>query len=114
MIQLEQSLCEEIVKILEDKKAENISIINVSKKSILADFLIVASAQSSRQLYSTAEHIGIALKAKQIIPTVDGKPPCDWVVVDGGSIIVHLFKPEARAYYNIEKMWNLDIKDTNS
>ena len=76
-----------------------------------ADYLLIASAQSSRQLYAIAEHIGIELKRQGIIPIVDGTPPTDWVVVDAGDIIVHLFRPEARDFYNLEKMWGSIMSD---
>lgn len=104
-----QDLCEQIIKILDEKKAEHIKLIDVSKKSVIADFFIIASANSSRQLYAVAEHISIFLKQSRIIPVIDGKPPSDWIVVDGGPIIIHLFRPEAREYYNLEKMWNTNV-----
>jgi ribosome-associated protein len=104
-----QELCEQIVQILDEKKAEHIKVIDVSKKSVIADFFIIASAQSSRQLYALAEHISIFLKQSKIIPVIDGTPPSDWVVVDGGDVIIHLFRKEARDYYNLEKMWNSHV-----
>ncbi len=105
MVVSTESLKEQLIALLDDKKAEHVSVINLQKKSILADYLLIASAQSSRQLYAIAEHIGIELKRQGIIPIVDGAPPTDWVVVDAGDIIVHLFRPEARDFYNLEKMW---------
>ena len=105
MVVSTESLKEQLIALLDDKKAEHVSVIDLQKKSILADYLLIASAQSSRQLYAIAEHIGIELKRQCIIPIVDGTPPTDWVVVDAGDIIVHLFRPEARDFYNLEKMW---------
>lgn len=104
-----QALCEKIIEILDEKKAENIKLIDVSQKSVIADFFIIASANSSRQLYALAEHISIFLKQEKIIPMIDGAPPSDWMVVDGGAVIIHLFRPEAREYYNLEKMWNTEV-----
>lgn len=104
-----ESLKDRLIAILDDKKAEHIRVIDLKEKSILADYLLIASAQSSRQLYALAEHLGIELKQHGILPIVDGKPPADWVVVDAGDIIVHLFRPEARAFYNLEKMWSTTI-----
>lgn len=106
MVESTESLKDQLMAILDDKKAEHISVVDLHDKSILADYLLIASAQSSRQLYAIAEHIGIELKKHGILPIVDGNPPTDWVVVDAGDIIVHLFRPEARAFYNLEKMWS--------
>jgi len=109
MVVSTESLKEQLIALLDDKKAEQVSIIDLQKKSILADYLLIASAQSSRQLYAIAEHIGIELKRQGIMPIIDGTPPTDWVVVDAGDIIVHLFRPEARTFYNLEKMWSTII-----
>ncbi len=109
MVESTESLKDRLIAILDDKKAEQVSVIDLQKKSILADYLLIASAQSSRQLYAIAEHIGIELKRQGVLPIIDGKPPTDWVVVDAGDIIVHLFRPEARAFYNLEKMWSTII-----
>jgi ribosome-associated protein len=109
MVESTESLKDRLIAILDDKKAEHISVIDLKEKSILADYLLIASAQSSRQLYALAEHLGIELKQQGILPIIDGKPPTDWVVVDAGDIIVHLFRPEARAFYNLEKMWSTTI-----
>ncbi len=106
MVESTQSLKDRLIAVLDDKKAEQVNIIDLNKKSILADYLIIASAQSSRQLYALAQHLSIELKKHGITPIVDGTPPTDWVVVDAGDIIVHLFRPEARAFYNLEKMWS--------
>ena len=113
MVESSESLKDQLIAILDDKKAEGIKVIDLHKKSILADFLIIASAQSSRQLYSMAENIGIALKARGIMPVIDGTPPTDWVVVDAGDVIVHLFRPEARTFYNLEKMWGAIVSEIN-
>jgi ribosome-associated protein len=106
MVESTESLKDRLISILDDKKAEHISVIDLQKKSILADYLLIASAQSSRQLHALAEHLGIELKRQGIMPIIDGKPPTDWIVVDAGDIIVHLFRPEAREFYNLEKMWS--------
>lgn len=113
MIESSESLKDQIISILDDKKAESIKIIDLHKKSILADYLVVASAQSSRQLYSMAENLSIALKDQGITPVIDGTPPTDWVVVDAGDVIVHLFRPEARSFYNLEKMWGAVVPENH-
>ncbi|MCE2716518.1 MAG: ribosome silencing factor [Pseudomonadota bacterium] len=106
-----ESLKNRLLNILDDKKAEHIQVIDLHKKSIIADYMIIATAQSSRQLYAIAEHIAIELKHHGIIPIIDGAPPTDWVVVDAGDIIIHLFRPEARTFYNLEKMWGTVIPE---
>jgi len=106
-----ESLKNQLVDLLNEKKAEQISVISLNGKSILADYLIIASAQSSRQLFALAEHLSIALKKQGILPVIDGIPPTDWVVVDAGDIIIHLFRPEARTFYNLEKMWSTNMPD---
>lgn len=67
--------------------------------------MIVASGRSPRQVGAMADHIAEKLKAQGIMPTVEGKATCDWVLIDAGDIVVHLFRPEVRAFYNLEKMW---------
>jgi len=114
MVESTESLKDQLISILDDKKAEHIHVIDLSKKSILADYLLIGSAQSSRQLYAIAEHIGIELKRRGIVAIIDGTPPTDWVVVDAGDIIVHLFRPEARTFYNLEKMWDADIAEKSA
>lgn len=113
MAKSKESLKDQLLTILDDKKAEAVSVIDLEKKSILADYLIIASAQSSRQLYSMAENLSIALKKQGIVPIIDGTPPTDWVVVDAGDIIVHLFRPEARSFYDLEKMWSTVVPENN-
>ncbi len=114
MVESTESLKDKLISILDDKKAEHIHVIDLHKKSILADYLLIASAQSSRQLYAIAEHIGIELKRHGIVPIIDGTPPTDWVVVDAGDIVIHLFRPEARTFYNLEKMWSTVIPEKDS
>ena len=91
---------------LEDDKAEDILALDVRGKSSFADMLIVASGRSSRHVGALADHVMRMLKeagAKQV--RIEGLPHCDWVLVDAGDVIVHLFRPEVRAFYNIEKIW---------
>ncbi len=99
-------MLQDIENILEEKKATNIKVIPLIGKSSLADHMIIATAQSTRLLYAIAEHIAKHYKQHtDIIPTIEGKVPSEWVVVDAQDIIIHLFKPEAREIYNLEKMW---------
>lgn len=95
-----------VLSSLEDDKAEEIVAIDVRGKTSLADTLIVASGRSQRHVGALADHLQRALKeagVKQV--RVEGMPHCDWVLVDAGDVIVHLFRPEVRSFYNIEKIW---------
>ena len=70
--------------------------------------MVIATGHSARQVGAMAEHLIEQLKAAGIGSSVEGLPQCDWVLVDGGDIIVHLFRPEVRAFYNLEKMWGVE------
>ena len=98
----------EIVKTsLDDDKAVEPVVIDLSGKSSLADYLVVASGTSSRQVAAMAGHLSEKLKAAGLGPIpVEGLPQGDWVLVDGGDVIVHLFRPEVRDFYNLEKLWS--------
>jgi ribosome-associated protein len=91
---------------LDADKASDISTIDLAGKSSLADYMIVATGLSHKHLAAIADHIVDQLHALGVaqIP-VEGKPPADWIVVDAGNIIIHLFRQDARNLYNLEKMW---------
>ncbi|MGE0596866.1 MAG: ribosome silencing factor [Hyphomonadaceae bacterium] len=95
-----------ILASLEDDKAEDILALDIRGKSSFADMLIVASGRSARHVGALADHIMRKLKdagAKEV--RVEGLPHCDWVLVDAGDVVLHLFRPEVRSFYNIEKIW---------
>jgi nicotinate-nucleotide adenylyltransferase len=95
-------LLRRIIDSLEDGKAEDIVTIDLAGKTTIADYMVVASGRSARQVVSLTDHL------EQTIPgrvAVEGKSQGDWVLVDAGDVIVHVFRPEIRAYYNLEKMW---------
>lgn len=96
------------VQSLDADKAVDIETIDLSGQSALADFMIIASGTSSRQIVAMAEKLKERLHARGIgeIRT-EGLAQGDWVIVDAGDIIVHLFRPEVRDFYNIEKMWRM-------
>ena len=101
-------LLEKISSILDDAKAENISIVDLTNKTSIADSFIIATCRSSRHADSTADEITRQLKNLGIkCPQPSGRPQCDWVIVDAGDIIVHLFRPEIREIYNLEKLWDM-------
>lgn len=91
---------------LDEGKAEDIVVIDLEGKSSLADHLVIASGRSSRQVTALADQVATKLKDAGLgrVP-VEGKEHGDWVLLDAGDVIVHLFRPEVRAFYNLEKMW---------
>ncbi len=98
---------------LDDDKAEEVAVIELAGKSTIADFMIVASGRSSRQVGAMADHIREKLKAAGVKGiSVEGAARADWVLIDGGDIIVHLFRPEVRAFYGLEKMWGEEFSAT--
>ncbi len=97
-----------VEKSLDDDKAENVVAIDLSGKSSIADFMVIASGRSTRQLGAMAEHLQVKLKASGINPVgIEGARAGDWVLIDGGDIVIHLFRPEIRQLYNLEKMWGM-------
>ena len=91
---------------LEDSKAEDIVTIDIAGKSALGDFMVVVSGRSSRHVMAIADHLMTDLKDEgHGNARVEGLETGDWVLIDGGDIIIHVFRPEIREFYNIEKMW---------
>ncbi|MDI2112544.1 ribosome silencing factor [Commensalibacter nepenthis] len=99
-----------MVESLEEDKAENIVVIDLVGKASFADRMIIASGQVDRQILAMATHLDKML-FEQGIKKVTMEQSPDWVLLDAGDIIVHLFRGEAREYYNIEKIWNVEIVD---
>lgn len=100
-----KALADIVCRSLDDDKAEDISVIDLTGKTSIADSMVIASGRSSRQVGALADHLIRRLKEQGIRPAVEGKANSDWVIVDAGSVIVHIFRPEVRAFYNLEKMW---------
>jgi len=81
-------------------------------KSSIADYLVIVSGTSQRQVGSMAELLREELKKNGLKNVhIEGIPQCDWVLVDAGDVIVHIFRPEIRAFYNLEKMWGIELDD---
>jgi ribosome-associated protein len=92
---------------VDDMKAEDTVTIDLADKSSIADFMVVTSGRSNRQVGAIADHVVKALNGAGLSGIrVQGQPHCDWVVVDAGDVIVHVFRPEVREFYQIEKMWS--------
>jgi len=99
-----------IEKILDDNKAQSITSINLKNKSYIADYMIIASGTSSRHLQSLSEILVNELKKKGIENCrIEGKDSNDWKLVDAHDVIVHIFHPEKREFYDLEKMWSEEI-----
>ena len=95
-----------ILKSLDDDQAVDVVVIPLAGKTSIADYMIVASGRSSRQVASMASKISERIKAELRRETrTEGLPTADWVLIDAQDVIVHLFKPEVRTFYNLEKMW---------
>jgi ribosome-associated protein len=91
---------------LEDDKAEEILAIDIRGKSSFADMLIIASGRSARHVGALADHVMRKLKEAGVKDVrIEGLPQADWVLVDAGDVVIHLFRPEVRSFYNIEKIW---------
>ncbi len=103
------SLSEAILTSLEDAKAENIVSIDLSGKTTIADRMIVASGRSSTHVGAIADRVIKACRdAGFPTPKVEGMPLCDWVLLDARDAIVHIFRPDVRQFYNLEKIWGAD------
>jgi ribosome-associated protein len=94
---------------IEEMKAEETIIIDLQGKTSIADHMIITSGRSNRHVGSIADEVVKVLKqAGHPSPRIEGVPHCDWVLVDCGDVIVHVFRPEVRTFYNLEKMWGVD------
>jgi ribosome-associated protein len=103
------SAVEAVLASLDDAKAEGTITIDIKGKSALGDYMVVTSGRSHRHVGAIADRVVSALKEARLGPVrVEGLPHCDWVLVDAGDLIVHIFRPEVREFYNIEKMWMAD------
>src|SRR5688572_7131261 len=99
-----------ILRSLDDAKAEQTVHLDITGKSSLSDHMVVTSGRSHRHVGALADQLARDLKDAGFgKPRVEGLPHCDWVLVDGGDVIVHIFRPEVREFYNIEKMWAVDF-----
>ncbi|MGB0958682.1 MAG: ribosome silencing factor [Halocynthiibacter sp.] len=95
-----------ILRALEENKAEDIVNIDLKGRSQIADYMVVCSGRSSRQVAAIAEKITAEIKSTfNIVPKLEGKGQGDWVLIDTGDVVVHVFRPEVREFYQLEKMW---------
>ncbi|HJN23396.1 MAG TPA: ribosome silencing factor [Rhodospirillales bacterium] len=95
---------------LDDDKALEVIVIDIASKTDIADFMIIASGSSRRQVGAMTEHLRVKMKASGLEGiSVEGAAQCDWVLIDAGDVVVHLFRPEVREFYCLEKMWGAPI-----
>lgn len=100
------SVHELVLKQLDDDQAQELVSIPLAGKSSIADHMIIASGRSTRQVASMAQKLAETIKQAGFGPVrLEGLPAADWVLVDAGDIVVHLFRPEVRSFYNLERMW---------
>ncbi|UWQ10717.1 ribosome silencing factor [Aliiroseovarius crassostreae] len=100
------ALLAHILKSLEEDKAEEVVVIDLQGKSEMADHMVVCSGRSSRQVAAISEKLTDKIKSEfGIYSKVEGKAQGDWVLIDAGDVIVHVFRPEVREFYQVEKMW---------
>jgi ribosome-associated protein len=100
-------LLKTIITCLDDAKAEDIVTLDLDGKAAIADQMVVASGRSNRHVSAIADQLEEALKANGFKDLrLEGRPHCDWVLLDAGDVIVHVFRPEVRSFYNLEKLWS--------
>ncbi len=100
-------LVETVVTSLDDDKAEEIVVIDLRGRSSLGDHLVIATGRSQRQVGAMADHLLETLKQQGLGVSIEGMTQGDWVLIDAGDIVIHLFRPEVRSFYNLEGMWGL-------
>ncbi len=96
-----------IKKSLEDGKAENVQVIDLAGKSSIANYMVVASGTSNRHVAALAEATQMKLKEKGHKSISEGEEKADWILIDAYDVIVHIFRPEVREFYSLEKMWTM-------
>ncbi|MEO1205072.1 MAG: ribosome silencing factor [Pseudomonadota bacterium] len=102
-------IVEKIKLWLDDAKAEDIVTISLEGKSSIGDYMVIATGRTDRHVGAVAEQIRTKLKENGLGHVrIEGTEQCDWVLIDTGDIIVHLFRPEVRAFYNLERMWSTE------
>ena len=101
-----ETLLASVLEILSDNKAEEVVQFDLRGKTAVCDYMVIASGRSSRQVAALSEKLADGLKhAYGVLSTLEGKETGDWVLIDAGDIVVHIFRPEVREFYQLEKMW---------
>jgi ribosome-associated protein len=104
-----EALLAHVMAWLDDAKAEKVVAIDIRGKSSIGDYMVIASGRSDRHVGAIAEQLQRKLReVGHGRARIEGRPQCDWVLIDAGDIIVHVFRPEVREFYNLEKMWSAE------
>ena len=104
-----KDLVEKICQWLDDAKAEAIVTIDLEGKTSIGDYMVIATGRTDRHVGAIADQIQRKLKGEGLGRTrVEGTEACDWVLIDTGDLIIHVFRPEVREFYNLEKMWSVN------
>ncbi|MBR1605461.1 MAG: ribosome silencing factor [Alphaproteobacteria bacterium] len=103
--QEDEKILEIVQQTLEDNKADDVVVMDLRDKTSLASFMVVASGTSQRHVASLADKIQQNLKNQGYFSSTEGEEKADWVLIDAFDVIIHIFKPEVREFYSIEKMW---------
>ena len=107
-----KALSDRIQNILDKNSANDVTEIDIRGKSSIADYLIVASGRSNRHVSALADYVQRGLKEQGMKDLgVEGQEASDWVLIDAGDVILHIFRPEVRVFYNIEKIWSVPLPD---
>lgn len=108
------ALHELVMTQLDDDQAQEIVSIPLEGKSSIADHMVIASGRSTRQVASMAQKLAEAIKKAGFgNARIEGLPAADWVLIDAGDVVVHLFRPEVRTFYNLERMWSFEGSETS-
>ncbi|MGJ8564213.1 MAG: ribosome silencing factor [Alphaproteobacteria bacterium] len=108
-----QDLSEHILSVLEENSAQDTINVDIRGKSTVADFMIVTSGRSNRHVGALSDYVQKSLKELgHKSHGVEGKEANDWVLIDAGDVIIHIFRPEVRAFYNLEKIWSLPLPES--
>ena len=104
------------VKALDDGKAADVTVMDLQGKTSIASYMIIASGTSQRHVAALAEQVQLKLKEAGFRSTSEGEEKADWVLIDAFDVIIHIFKPEVREFYNLEKMWSAvaEIRTVNA
>lgn len=98
-----------VLQSLDDDQAQELVTIDLGGKSSIADYMVIASGRSTRQVAAMAQKLAERLKKAGFGSSrIEGLPAADWVLVDAGGVVIHLFRPEVRTFYNLERMWGFD------
>ena len=103
-----------VMKSLDDDQAQDIVSIPLAGKSNMADHMVIAEGRSTRQVAAIAQKLAERVKQAGGTVRVEGLANADWVLIDAGDVIVHLFRPEVRSFYNLERMWAVDEEDDSA